>query len=125
MKRVIIESPYKGDIAMNEMYCEYCLHDCLINYNESPFASHLLYTRDHVLRDHVPEERKLGIKAGFYWRECAEMTVFYTDLGMTDGMQQGIDDCEDKGLPYEVRSLPDDIWNEFARENNKRVPNDE
>jgi hypothetical protein len=125
MKRVIVESPYAGDIDMNEMYCEYCLHDCLVNYNESPYASHLLYTRDHVLRDHVPEERKLGIEAGFFWRECAEMTVFYTDLGITDGMQQGIDDCEEKGHPYEIRKLPDNIWNEFARENNKRVPDEE
>lgn len=124
MKRVIVESPYAGDIAMNEMYCEYCLHDCLVNYNESPYASHLLYTRDHVLRDHVPEERKLGIKAGFFWRECAELTVFYEDLGITDGMQQGIEDCKEKGLPYEIRKLPDDIWNEFARENNKRCPED-
>jgi hypothetical protein len=121
MKRVIVESPYAGDIAMNEMYCEYCLHDCLVNYNESPYASHLLYTRDHVLRDHVPEERKLGIQAGFFWREVSELTVFYVDLGMTKGMRQGIDDCEEKGLPYEIRKLPDSIWDEFTKENNKRT----
>lgn len=125
MLRVIVESPYAGDIAMNEMYCEFCLHDCLVNYNESPFASHLLYTRDNVLRDHIPEERELGIKAGFYWREVAEKTVFYTDFGMTTGMVLGIKDCEKKGKPYEVRTLPKDLWERFAEENNKRIPDDE
>jgi hypothetical protein len=125
MLRVIVESPYAGDIAMNEMYCEFCLHDCLVNHNESPFASHLLYTRDNVLRDHIPEERELGIKAGFYWREVAEKTVFYTDFGMTTGMVLGIKDCEKKGKTYEVRTLPEDLWEKFAEENNKRTDEDE
>lgn len=117
MLRVIVESPYAGktpqDVLLNEIYGEFCLHDCLINHNESPFASHLLYTRQHVLRDHISEERKLGIKAGFYWREVAQKTVFYTDLGSTSGMIQGLEDCKEKGLPYEVRVLPPDIMKRF------------
>jgi len=121
MLRVIVESPYAGDIEMNEMYGEFCMHDCLVNHNESPYASHLLYTRDNVLRDHLPEERKLGIDAGFFWRDVAEKTVFYTDLGVTDGMKQGMDDCTKKDKPYEVRVLPDDIWKRFSEENNKRT----
>jgi len=106
MKRVIIESPYAGNIELNELYGEICMHDCLVNYNESPYASHLLYTRENVLRDDHPEERKLGIEAGFYWRDVAEKTVFYTDLGMTDGMKLGIEDCKKKGKEYEERTLP-------------------
>jgi len=113
MKRVVVESPYAGNIELNEIYGEFAMHDCLVNYNETPYASHLLYTRKNVLRDHVPEDRKLGIKAGFYWRDVAEQTNFYIDLGMTDGMVQGIKDCELKQNPYQTRELPKDLWRRF------------
>lgn len=116
MKRVIIESPYAGsvnEIKKNEIYGEFCMRDCLKNHNETPYASHLLYTRKHVLRDKVSEERKLGIDAGFFWRDVAEQTNFYIDLGMTKGMKQGVDDCEEKDKPYEVRHLPSNLWQEF------------
>jgi len=117
MKRVVIESPYasktKNGILLNEAYGELCMHDCLINYNESPYASHLLYTRDFVLRDEVPLDRKLGIEAGFCWRDVSDKTIFYKDLGMTKGMIQGVEDCKKKGKPYEIRSLPDDLWVEL------------
>jgi len=118
MKRVIVESPYAADtekgIKLNEIYGELCLNDCLVNHNESPFASHLLYTRKYVLRDGVPEERKLGINAGFYWRDVSEHTVFYTDLGMTDGMRLGVVDCEEKGKSYEIRTLDSGTWKRFV-----------
>lgn len=114
MKRVVVESPYAGktqeEIYLNEAYGELCMHDCLVNHNESPYASHLLYTRELVLRDDVPADRKLGIEAGFYWRDVADKTIFYEDLGMTQGMIQGLEDCEEKGKPYEVRRLPNDLW---------------
>ena len=113
MKRVIIESPYAGHIQMNEIYGELCMHDCLVNHNETPYASHLLYTRKWVLRDDHPEERKLGIDAGFYWREVADQTNFYIDLGVTDGMVLGIEDCMEKGNEYTVRNLPDELWERF------------
>lgn len=118
MKRVIVESPYAADtdegIMMNEIYGELCLNDCLVNHNESPFASHLLYTRKFVLRDKVPGERKLGIEAGFCWRDVTDHTVFYTDLGMTNGMKLGIDDCEEKGKSYSIRQLPPETWRWFV-----------
>ena len=97
----------------NEKSSELCMHDCLVNHNEAPYASHLLYTRTWVLRDEIPEDRKLGIEAGFYWRDVAEQTNFYVDLGMTDGMKLGVDDCNEKGKPFELRSLPKDLWERF------------
>jgi hypothetical protein len=116
MERVILESPYaandKSGISLNEMYAEFCMHDMIVNHNESPYASHLLYTRPNVLRDDVPEERAKGIKAGFFWREVADRTVFYCDLGMTKGMEQGIKDCQ-KDKRYEMRWLPDKEWKKF------------
>jgi hypothetical protein len=113
MKRVIIESPYAGNVKLNEIYGEFCMHDCIVNHNESPYASHLLYTRKYVLRDHIPEERKLGIDAGFYWRDVSEKTVFYVDLDISSGMKLGIEDCEKKGKDYEVRNLPGELWLRF------------
>jgi len=114
MKRVVVESPYAADteegIDLNEAYGELAMHDCLVNHNESPYASHLLYTRRFVLRDDVPADRKLGIEAGFYWRNVAEKTIFYQDLGMTKGMDLGVTDCIKKKIPHEVRRLPDELW---------------
>lgn len=113
MKRVIVESPYAGNIKLNEIYGEFCLHDCLVNHNESPYASHLLYTRKYVLRDEVPSDRKLGIEAGFEWRNVSEKTIFYSDLGMTNGMILGINDCIAKEKTYEIRNLPENLRDKF------------
>ena len=117
MIRVVIESPYAAKteegIDMNEAYAELAMHDCLVNHNESPYASHLLYTRRFVLRDEVPADRKLGIEAGFYWRDVSEKTVFYHDLGMTQGMSQGVEDCVKKGKSWEARGLPDELWQQL------------
>ena len=114
MQRVIVESPYAADteqgIDINEAYAELAMHDCLVNYNEAPYASHLLYTRRFVLRDNILEDRNLGIEAGFCWRDVAEKSVFYKDLGMTKGMELGLEDCKKKGKPFEIRSLPDYLW---------------
>jgi len=118
MMRVIIESPYAAesdfDIQKNEIYGEFAMRDCIVNYNETPYASHLLLTRKYVLDDKIPEQRKLGIGAGFYWRDVATKTVFYTDLGMTPGMVLGIEDCEKKGNPYCVRRLNSELWDEYT-----------
>jgi len=114
MTRVVIESPYLGNHDMNEAYAEFAMHDCIVNYHESPYASHLLYTRRFVLNDDNESDRNLGIRAGFCWREVADKTVFYTDLGMTKGMQEGVEDCIMKGRSYELRILSIDLWKKFA-----------
>jgi hypothetical protein len=88
MRRVILESPYAGDVERNRKYATDCILDCL-QRGDAPFASHMLYTE--ALDDNVPRMRALGIKAGFAWREAAQATVVYTDLGISAGMQQGID----------------------------------
>lgn len=97
MRRVIVESPYAGsspdDVAYNERYARAALADCL-RRGEAPFASHLLYTQRSVLDDKNPEERKLGIAAGFAWRASAEATIVYDDLGITEGMKKGIEHAE-------------------------------
>jgi hypothetical protein len=106
MRLVVIESPYMGDIELNLKYLRACMRDCLFR-KEAPFASHGLYTQEGVLRDEVPEERKRGIHAGFAWRRVADATVVYTDLGISTGMQYGIDAAEAiHGHWIEYRTVP-------------------
>lgn len=105
MKLVNIESPYAGDIEANVAYARRCMADCL-KRGEAPIASHLLYTQPGILDDLVPEERLLGIHAGFAWNDHAETTVVYTDLGISKGMQYGIDAAKAAGRYVEYRSFP-------------------
>ncbi len=104
MKRVILESPYAGDLGRNIKYARACLRDS-IHRGEAPLASHLLYTQEGVLDDGDPEERKLGIEAGLAWGPVAEATVCYIDLGITPGMEQGVARAEKERRPVEFRRL--------------------
>ena len=83
-----MESPYAGKFS-NIRYSRECLRDC-IDRGESPFASHLLYTQKGVLNDSVPAERERGISTANAWLEVADYVVVYCDLGITEGMEQGI-----------------------------------
>ena len=102
MLRVILESPYAGDVAANVEYAHRCLADCLMR-GEAPFAPHLLYTA--VLDDKQPEQRALGIQAGHEWYRGADLCVVYTDRGFSRGMYAGIDAATRLGVPVELRSL--------------------
>jgi hypothetical protein len=104
MRRVIVESPFAGDVALNIRYARACMRDCLLR-GEAPFASHLLYPQPGVLNDDDPDDRRLGIQAGFFWKMVAAATVVYTDLGITDGMRKGIDVCAGSDHPVEYRQL--------------------
>lgn len=104
MRRVIIESPYAGDIKANVAYARRCVRDSLAR-GEAPIASHLLYTQPTVLRDEVPEERQWGIDAGLAWGAVAEATVVYVDRGISRGMQYGIENAEKAGRPVELRAI--------------------
>lgn len=85
------------------------MHDCLVNHHEAPYASHLLYTQEGVLDDKIPGERHMGIEAGFVFRNLCKHTVVYTDLGISSGMQYGIDHANDMGHTIEFRTLPADL----------------
>lgn len=104
MNRVVVESPYAGDTERNLKYLRACLRDCVLR-GESPYASHSILTQPGVLRDHVSEERELGINAGFAWREVAHLTAVYTDLGMSSGMERGIAHAKRIGQEVVYRRL--------------------
>jgi len=104
MRRVIIESPFAGDVDKNIKYARKCVRDSL-NKGEAPIASHLLYTQPGILDDDVPEERQWGIDAGLAWRKDSEATIVYIDLGITRGMEYGIADAKENNRPIEYRSI--------------------
>lgn len=107
MRLVVIESPFAGnDEAARERNLQYLHHailDCL-SHAEAPFASHALYPQ--VLDDANPAERALGIEAGLAWACRADLTAVYHDLGISEGMWQGIAAAKAACRPVEFRSLP-------------------
>jgi len=107
MRRVIVESPYAGNLwqrFLNRRYARRCMHDCF-KRGEAPFASHLLYTQPGVLRDGVAIERARGIQAGLIWGSSASATVVYTDRGISAGMRRGIDAAVTADRAIEYRSI--------------------
>lgn len=104
MRRVILESPFAGDVEANLTFVRACMRDCLLR-GEAPFASHALYTQPGVLNDDVAAERAHGIDAGHAWLHGAQAVVVYTDRGKSRGMELGIARAEAFGLPVEYRSL--------------------
>lgn len=132
MKLVIIESPLgsredgskldlnklgdQAEYRRNETYARRALLDSL-RRGEAPFASHILYPL--VLRDADPEERRMGMQAGFAWGEAVTMLdeidgstsverprrVVYVDYGITPGMLEGIEIARRQRAPVEYRKI--------------------
>lgn len=112
-KFVDIESPYSGknekEIKRNILYARACVRDSLM-HEEIPFASHLLYTQPGILDDNVSKERKRGIEAGKKLIEALPgiTTIVYQDLGISPGMQYGINLAKKNGRNIEYRLLGND-----------------
>jgi hypothetical protein len=104
MRRVILESPYAGDVLTNVNYARRCVRDSVLR-GEAPIASHLLFTQPGILDDLVPEERALGIDAGLAWMAVADAMVLYIDRGMSKGMQEAMRVAQRCGLPTELRAI--------------------
>lgn len=102
MKRVIIESPFAGNIERNRSYAFKAALDAL-SRGESPFGSHIFYPQ--FLDESNQTQRQLGIEAGYAWWESAELIAFYTDLGWSRGMLAAMDQCLRLSKPFEMRSL--------------------
>ena len=104
MKKVILESPFAGEVSRNIDYARKCVRHSL-SLGESPIASHLLYTQDGILDDKIKEERKWGIDAGLAWKEVADCHVFYIDYGISTGMQYAIDYATKNNIEIEYRKI--------------------
>lgn len=112
MRRVILESPFRGrtpeETDLNVMYARACLRDALLR-GESPIASHLLFTQKGVLDDGNAEERAAGIEAGLAWGAVADATVVYVDRGLSPGMKLGVERAAREGRVVDPpRSLGED-----------------
>jgi hypothetical protein len=107
MKRVIIESPYRGanqaERLRNVSYLKRCIRDCIMR-GESPYASHGMLPG--ALDEDKPEERLLGIEAGYEWWNVANAVIFYTDYGWSQGMHDARIHCNLLGISWEERTLP-------------------
>lgn len=86
MTRLIIESPYAGDVDTNVAFCRNICHFAVLN-GYSPYASHLFFTQ--FLDDNDLDERKLGIDAGLAWSEGVKVVWFCHREGepLSNGMQ--------------------------------------
>ena len=108
MRRVIVESPWAAESARQQSAhidsLRAAVRDCLAR-GATPYASPGLLTA--VLDDAEPEQRALGIDAGLAWGEVADATIVYIDLGVTPGMQAGIDHANRHGRPVEYRRIRD------------------
>ena len=100
---VVLESPFKGDEQRNKAYLDECIHDCIINHEDAPMASHKLYTDS--LDDGDDTERAIGIKCGLTWGQFADACIVYVDYGISEGMQIGIDHYRAMGIPIIERRL--------------------
>ena len=104
MIRVILESPYAGNIEQNLIYARRAVKDSLLR-GESPIASHLLYTQKGILDDSIPEERALGIDAGLAWKSVADKHVFYIDYGYSTGMKYALEAAKKNNSVIEARTI--------------------
>lgn len=106
MKRVIIESPYRGanqsERLRNVSYLKRCIRDCIMR-GESPYASHGLLPG--ALDEDQAEERLRGIEAGYEWWFVAELIVFYVDYGWSSGMKIAKARVLGLNKPYDLRTL--------------------
>jgi len=85
LKKVAIESPYKGDVERNIEFCQnICKFAVQNGYN--PFAMHLFYPQ--FLDDKITQERNLGIQCGLGWTDHANEVWFC--LREEDKISQGM-----------------------------------
>lgn len=104
MRRVILESPFAGDVPANIEYARKCVRDSVLR-GEAPIASHLLFTQPGILDDNEPDERARGIEAGLAWGDVADATVVYIDRGISRGMAYGIERARAEGRELEFRTI--------------------
>jgi hypothetical protein len=104
MKLTIIESPYAGDVTKNLAYARAVLRDSLLR-GEAPLASHVTYAGSGALDDAVPVERQRGIAAGHAWMQAAYFVAVYDDLGISNGMKDGIEAAKGLGVPIIYRTI--------------------
>ena len=117
---VQLESPFSPSngysLEHNLRYARAALRDSIMR-EETPFASHLLYTQEGVLDDEDPIERKIGIRTGFrfLWNNAVSMSVIYADYGLSRGMIEGIRVAIEHEIPIEFRFIETEFESSWER----------
>lgn len=112
MKRVVVESPYVGDIEANENYVAFAMLWCF-EQGLAPFASHQSYTL--ILDDDDKGQRKLGMRAGFAWGQAAEERIVFVDRGVSSGMVAGMREATKLGQPIKYAFIEPWIRNQLDK----------
>ena len=113
-KIACIESPFNGTPSERERNCRYaawCYLDSAVR-GEAPHVGHLLGPQAHA-EDVI--WRGIGLECDFAYRAHADVTAFYTDLGMSDGMHKAKVHCETMHLERVVRTLTSVDFDAFNR----------
>ena len=105
--RVVVESPFAGDTERHIRYARRAVRDSLLR-GEAPIASHLLHTQPGILDDDDHAQRGMGLMAGWAWIGSANLLAVYADLGISAGMQDGVELASRFGVPIEFRTI--DGW---------------
>ncbi len=101
--RVILESPFAGNIQRNRLYARLAMNIAILEHDEAPLAFHTVYTQ--CLNDKDPAHRKLGIERSFPWYEVAEKIIYMVDRGISVGMKDGFIAAKKLGKEVEFRTL--------------------
>ena len=99
---VIIETPWRGMGERGLNFARACMFHSL-NNDEAPFASHLLYTQ--VLDDDLEADRKLAFNAARNFYNVCSYIAVYQNLGISPGMEWGINQAQKWCKPIEYRTL--------------------
>ena len=103
-KRIILESPFSGEVDRNVLYAKALIHK-LAHEGYAPSASHLLYTQ--CLDDTKEFDRDLGINKGLDYAHDKD-SIIGIDLGISGGMKYGIARAERENRDYKFETLSTD-----------------
>lgn len=109
---VVIESPFMGGAAIAELYARLAMREQLL-LGSTPFASHLLYPQ--ALDDADPQQRRQGIRCGWAPYAVGARCEVYTDLGITIGMAEGIEQARRLGCTITHRAFGAELRDEVLR----------
>lgn len=111
-KRVVIESPLKGDFLTNRRYATWCcrhMHEA----GYSPLASHLV--APWFMDDRDAEDRAAGFDMPWFWLPDVPH-AFFTDFGMSPGMDAALHRCRAEFIPtIEEARLPPEHLKRFLK----------
>ena len=129
VRYALIETPFRGvdwkETELNHQYTKACVGDSL-QRGENPYASHMFFTQRGILDDRDAIERTKGIRAGKNIERAIAMaskyvggiyvcTAVYTDRGISSGMQIGINQAKELGVPIDYRELGKDWRVKFQK----------